>query len=291
MNNTDKPKVCVVMPVYNGEKTINYAISSLLRQTYENWVCIIVNDGSTDNTRTILDSITDSRFHIYHLDSNKGRGYARDVALSHSNGKYLAYLDADDMIHKDKLKVQVKYLEENPEIVMVGCGCITYNENFEALRVNNLNSFQSSNNMQYGQVLSLLPGTIMIRLDHAKRFNYNHYLDVGEDYDYFARCCNGYKYANIGKPYYYYQTGNVSAKKLFYYQFNSLKIVFVTWKSGLKFLAIKRFLKKIFKIIAYSILIPLVGVKRIVNYRNGQQVSNNELTEYTKELSNIRLRK
>ena len=61
------PKVCVIMPVYNGEKTIIYALASLLNQSYTNWICVIVNDGSTDSTIQILNSLTDPRFQVYHL--------------------------------------------------------------------------------------------------------------------------------------------------------------------------------------------------------------------------------
>ena len=77
MKNNEYPLVCLVMPVYNGEKTIKYALASILRQTYDNWICIIVNDGSTDGTRQILDSISDSRFRIYHMEKNVGRGMAK----------------------------------------------------------------------------------------------------------------------------------------------------------------------------------------------------------------------
>lgn len=288
MNIEFQPLVCIIMPVYNGEKTIHFALASLMQQTYENWICVIVNDGSTDGTIDILDSIRDSRFHIYHLEHNQGRGHARDVALSHAEGKYLAYLDVDDMLHRDKLKIQVEYLEKHPDIRMVGCGCITYDENFEVHNAKRLTSFQSIKIMEYGQALPLSLPTIMVRLDQAKKFNYNHYLDVGEDYDYFARYCEGYKYGNIGKPYYYYQTGTVTAKKLFYYQFNSLRDVVVTWQRGRIFQAIILLTKRCFKIVAYSILIPFLGVKRLVNYRNGQCVSPSQLSEFIEELNHIK---
>ena len=146
-----EPKVCVIMPVYNGEKTIKLALASLLNQSYTNWECVIVNDGSTDGTRSILDSLKDPRFRIFHLNKNCGRGVARDEALKRSEGDYLAYLDADDMMYKDKLKVQVEFLEANPGIRMVSCGCITMNENFEALRASGMTSFMSDNIMKYGK--------------------------------------------------------------------------------------------------------------------------------------------
>ena len=238
------PKVCVIMPVYNGEKTLKYALASLLVQSYSNWTCVIVNDGSTDSTKEILDSLKDPRFQVYNLSQNSGRGIARDIALKHAEGDYLAYLDADDMMHEDKLKEQVLYLENNPDIRMVSCGCITINENFEALRAFGLTDIKSDNIMKYGQALPLLLPAIMVRLDQARIFSYNHYLDVGEDYDFFARYCEGYRYANIGKPYYFYLIGNVTARKLIYYQFNSLKYRVVLWKRGYRINAIISMVKR-----------------------------------------------
>lgn len=284
-----EPKVCVIMPVYNGEKTIKLALASLLNQSYTNWECVIVNDGSTDGTRSILDSLKDPRFRIFHLNKNCGRGVARDEALKRSEGDYLAYLDADDMMYKDKLKVQVEFLEANPDIRMVSCGCITMNENFEALRASGMTSFMSDNIMKYGQALPLLLPATMVRLDQAKIFSYNHYLDVGEDYDYFARYCEGYHYANIGKPYYYYLTGNVTAKKLMYYQTNALRTDLVIWQRGRRFRAITNIFKRCTKILLYSILIPIIGVDRIVNKRGNKiEVSTAEQEVFKKELNTIK---
>ena len=282
------PKVCVIMPVYNGEKTLKYALASLLVQSYSNWTCVIVNDGSTDSTKEILDSLKDPRFQVYNLSQNSGRGIARDIALKHAEGDYLAYLDADDMMHEDKLKEQVLYLENNPDIRMVSCGCITINENFEALRAFGLTDIKSDNIMKYGQALPLLLGAIMVRLDQARIFSYNHYLDVGEDYDFFARYCEGYRYANIGKPYYFYLIGNVTARKLIYYQFNSLKYRVVLWKRGYRINAIISMVKRCLKILCYFILIPIVGVDKLVNKRgNNDLLSCNEKNIYTESFEQI----
>lgn len=282
------PKVCVIMPVYNGEKTIIYALASLLNQSYTNWICVIVNDGSTDSTIQILNSLTDPRFQVYHLDKNCGRGIARDEALKHAEGDYLAYLDADDMMHKDKLKLQIEYLEANPDIRMVSCGCITFNEKYEACRASYLKDLKSANIMKYGQVLPLLPGAIMVRLDQAKKFGYNHYLDVAEDLDFFARYCDGYRYANIGKPYYYYQTGNVTARKLLYYQINTLRYCVVLWKRGFHFKAITEIIMRCLKIFAYCILIPILGTNRLVNSRGKQiKLSSVDKDVFYNELRSI----
>ena len=74
MNAKQIPLVCIIMPVYNVENTILYALNSIVRQTYENWICVIVNDGSTDRTKEILDTIEDKRFKIVHLSHNCEKG-------------------------------------------------------------------------------------------------------------------------------------------------------------------------------------------------------------------------
>lgn len=288
MNAKQMPLVCIIMPVYNGENTIHYALNSIVRQTYENWICVIVNDGSTDRTKEILDSIEDKRFKIVHLSHNCGRGAARDEALNRAEGKYLAYLDADDMMHKDKIKTQVEFMESHPEFMLVSCGGITYNDRFEALCAFRIKSFESVKIMRYGQALPLLPATSMARLDRAKIFSYNHKLDVGEDYDYFARYCEGYRYANIGKPLYYYQTGNVTAKKILYYQFSNLKSIGVYWKMGLRLKAITFLLTGVLKITAYAILLLFVKANKLAEKRSGGKITNEMVETFEQETAVIR---
>lgn len=281
------PLVSIIMPVYNGEKTIKYSVASLLRQTYTNWICIIVDDGSTDATAKILDTLHDSRFHVIRLKENRGRGYARDIALKHVQGKYLAYLDADDMIHHDKLKSQVDFLESNSDIQMVGCGCIIYDEKNIARRACKGNSFVSSECMQYGQPLPLLLATTMVRVDHAKQFNYNRSLDVGEDYDYFARYCTGYRYANIGELYYYYFMGNVTKKKILYYQIKDMKSIVVLWKMNIKILALKKMLLRMIKLLIYSLLLLFVDATKLSMSHRGINPEKQQIKEFNKEIAGI----
>ena len=84
------PLVTIMMPVFNGLKLIHASIASLLAQTYSNWECIIVDDGSTDGTSEYLDSLQDIRFRVVHFKENLGRPFARQKALELANGKYLA---------------------------------------------------------------------------------------------------------------------------------------------------------------------------------------------------------
>jgi glycosyltransferase involved in cell wall biosynthesis len=114
-----EPLVSVVMPAYNAGKYIAESVTSMLKQSYQNWELLITNDGSTDNTLDILSSFKDNRIKIF-TQQNKGVSAARNTALSHMQGKYFTFLDADDLLPSDSLSLRIRFSELHPEIDIVG---------------------------------------------------------------------------------------------------------------------------------------------------------------------------
>lgn len=110
-----EPLVSIITPCYNAEKYIAETIESVIDQSYQNWELIIVDDISTDKSIEIIDfySKKDSRIKYYILDEKGGASIARNKAIMQSTGKYIAFLDSDDIWKKDKLKKQVDFMEEN----------------------------------------------------------------------------------------------------------------------------------------------------------------------------------
>jgi glycosyltransferase involved in cell wall biosynthesis len=106
--------VSIMMPAYNAERFIGPAIESVLLQSYPEWELILVNDGSTDQTPRIIAGFTDARIISFH-QANAGEAVARNTALDHANGEYLAFLDADDLYLPDHLKSAIAYLQAHPE--------------------------------------------------------------------------------------------------------------------------------------------------------------------------------
>jgi glycosyltransferase involved in cell wall biosynthesis len=106
--------VSIMMPAYNSENFIDLAIESVLRQTYDNWELIIVNDGSTDNTPDIIGKYSDHRIRVFHQE-NGGESAARNTALAQMNGKWVAFLDADDQYLPNHLFMTMDYLSTHPE--------------------------------------------------------------------------------------------------------------------------------------------------------------------------------
>ncbi len=109
----DCPLVSIVVPVFNAEKYINTTINTVLNQTYTNWELILVNDCSTDKSLEIISHRKDSRIQIYSLSTNSGAAIARNYGISKANGKYICFLDADDLWENKKLEIQVKFMETN----------------------------------------------------------------------------------------------------------------------------------------------------------------------------------
>jgi glycosyltransferase involved in cell wall biosynthesis len=106
------PKVSVILPVYNVGPYLDEALSSLTRQTLKDIEIIAVNDGSTDNSEEILKKYqnADSRVNYFN-QQNQGQSAARNLALEHATGKYIYYMDSDDVIDTDALRVCYEYIE------------------------------------------------------------------------------------------------------------------------------------------------------------------------------------
>ncbi len=105
--------VSIIMPSYNTGKFIQETIDSVINQTYDNWELIIVDDCSSDNTDEIVKSIKDDRIFYLKNKKNSGAAVSRNKALKMAKGKWIAFLDSDDLWKKDKLEKQIKFMKNN----------------------------------------------------------------------------------------------------------------------------------------------------------------------------------
>ncbi|MBS4462462.1 MULTISPECIES: glycosyltransferase family 2 protein [unclassified Facklamia] len=106
-------KISVIMPIFNGEETIEYSIASILNQTYKNLELILVNDGSTDNSLSICRRYENMDKRVFVIDkNNEGQAEARNWGIDVATGDYLAFLDADDFIHKNTFELMLPIIEK-----------------------------------------------------------------------------------------------------------------------------------------------------------------------------------
>lgn len=110
-----KPIVSIITPVYNSEKLIEKTINSVRNQSYTQFEMILVDDCSIDNSREIIKKIAeiDHRIRYIRLDQNSGAAVARNTGIKAAEGRYIAFLDSDDMWKKEKLTRQISFMEKN----------------------------------------------------------------------------------------------------------------------------------------------------------------------------------
>ena len=191
------PLVTVSMPAFNSERYIAEAIESILAQSYENFELIIVDDGSTDRTREIVERYSDPRIIKIFSDQNRGLITTRNLIASIAKGKYLALLDADDRAFPERLQLQVDFLESNAADIC-GADHWTLNQaNGEMKR-----SKQRHTDSDIRALLSicspLCNPAIMGRLEIFKQFPYKSSYMHAEDYCLWTEIAlAGYRFANI----------------------------------------------------------------------------------------------
>jgi glycosyltransferase involved in cell wall biosynthesis len=195
------PLISVIIPVYNGESHICKAIRSVLDQTYNNFELIIVDDGSTDSTSTIVRSFTDKRISYIH-QGNLGPSSARNAGVMRSRGEYIAFLDCDDWWLPKKLEIQLTHFQSFPETGLVYCATHIYDTR------NRLVQFQAANidgyaldSMLMGNFISGSASSVMIHrtvLDHVGLFDES--LRTCEDWDLWLRIAAMYRICFVRTP-------------------------------------------------------------------------------------------
>lgn len=263
-----KGLVSILMPVYNGMPDIKFSLASLMWQTYTNWECIIVNDGSKDGTREYLDGLNDSRIRVIHLEKNAGRGNARQMALEHVEGEFVAYLDADDWCAPDKIEKQVYFLHQHSNVDLVSTGILSFGKRVNFYRVRGIGN-EKIIPYSKGYDMPIACPTVMIRRKAIADHRYNITMDYGEDIDFFFRCMNGRKYAILNEVLYYYS------------EFDSMSIAKLK-KAYKEIYSREKTFKVYLKYLYYSYLAPLFGIDFIIKHRGA--ISTDEQNRTYEEL-------
>jgi glycosyltransferase involved in cell wall biosynthesis len=165
--------ISIAMPVYNVQNTIVPALRSILHQTHENWECIVIDDGSTDNTREIIQSFKDSRIRIFADGFHKTLPVRLNEAILLSKGSYFARMDGDDVAYPQRLQRQLSYLERHPEVELVGAGIVVFGKDGEAFGKRQGVLSETTWRYRYGlQTVPLAHPTFMGRINWFRRHPY-----------------------------------------------------------------------------------------------------------------------
>ena len=203
--------VSVLMPVYNVEKFLREAIDSILNQTYKNIELIIIDDCSTDNSRDIIKSYSDSRIRAYFNDENLQQPRTRNKAIKLANGKYIANMDSDDISLPNRIEEQVKFMESNKDIDICG----SYYKTFGGSKIRIVKTPLTDVDFKAVSVVTspVAHPTVMLRHSSFEKFNVQYDIDYkySQDFELWSRLVfEGAKFANIPKVLLYYRENPTS---------------------------------------------------------------------------------
>lgn len=176
-----QPLVSCIVPVFNGEKYLAEALDSIIQQTYQPLEIIVADDGSTDETPTVVARYGDQIRCL--RQNNSGVSIARNLGLSVARGEFVAFLDADDLWHPDKLERQMARFEARPELDL----CVTHLQNFWIPELE-----EEKTRFQNHRLAEVLPGFAMQTLVARRAFfekvgGFNAAFKMGEDIEWFLR--------------------------------------------------------------------------------------------------------
>lgn len=209
------PKVSVIMPAYNAERTLTEAIESILAQEFRDFELIIVDDGSSDSTATILERYarSDARIVILTNAVNQGISRSRNRALTAVRGDYVACLDSDDVAEPTRLEEQLAFMSKNPDCVLLGSDLTIIDE---ASAIVGRRVYPHTDQ----ELRSALPRynpfaqpASMFRTELARKVGgFRDDLPLCEDYDFFFRLAEHGKVINLAQPLTRYRVSTTQSK-------------------------------------------------------------------------------
>ena len=212
------PRVSVLMANYNGERFLASAILSILEQSYKNFELIVIDDGSTDSSASIIRAfaLQDSRVKDFYFSRNRGVACASNYGLTKAQGEYVARMDSDDLCHRDRLARQVSYLERHPDIFLLGCGYQNIDEHGARVRSRDVPFFCGraflERCIKRGSYPILHPTLMTRRFFLEELEGYREIFRIGEDLDMYARMRDRYGavFKNLSECLYSYRRYSAS---------------------------------------------------------------------------------
>ncbi len=209
------PLVSIILPTYNCAAFLPHSIGTILSQTYNSYEIIVIDDGSTDNTKEVLYPFM-QRIKYIRSEQNKGLPTARNIGIRPAQGKYIAFIDADDLWLPEKLQTDIEYFETHPEVSMVYSKHINIDEKGDDLDGNTKRQLPSGN--IFTQLFSvqnfIITSSVVVRKEVFETTGlFDEQLFNCQDWDMWLRIAFHFKVAGIDKPLVKYRHNPYSLSK------------------------------------------------------------------------------
>ena len=199
------PLVTIGLPVFNAAPFLEDALRSIFAQTCADWELIAVDDGSRDGSAEVLQRVNDPRVKVLADGEHRGLGARLNQIVSQASGKYIARMDADDLMHPERLARQVAFLDEDPGIDVVGCGLISFDARQQPTSVRHLP-------LAHGDIMGdplsgahLAHASTIGRAEWWRKHLYNERNRGCEDWELWFTSRSGSRFANLPGLLYFYR--------------------------------------------------------------------------------------
>ncbi len=201
-NPSSNPLVSVIMPAYNTAEYVEQAVESILNQTYKKFEFIIIDDASTDSTLNILEDFRRKDRRIILIQNKKNLGVTRSLnkGLELAKGEYIIRMDADDWSYPDRFKLQVKLMQDYPNVVVSGSYIEVSDSKLRTKYIRKYNINDSSIRKHLFRYSPFAHPATIWKAEVLKKERYNEIINVSQDYELYFRVGKIGKFMNLNKP-------------------------------------------------------------------------------------------
>jgi len=285
-----EPLISVITPFYNAAHTLRYSLTSLLMQTHQNWECVLVDDGSEDDAKLVINEFQDPRIHYHRLKTNQGRGAARQYALDQAQGEYLCFLDADDWIYPHRLETQLRLMRENPELSMLSVSMAVVDRDNQIIGKRGLPAAHQTIKVfppmerPFSPRLPLV--SAMVKMKAAKESGFDPSLRRSEDLDFFLRILTKFPYGVISEIFYVYREFLFVEKRDVLVAYQSRINVFYKYRKLYPLANRMTFISTRLKQILYGLAFDL-GMGENLIKRRSKRATKTEILTYENHLQEL----
>ena len=199
----NQPLVSIAIPCYNCSRFVENAVRSVINQTYQNWELLIIDDGSRDNTLEIVREFKDSRISVFSDGYNKGLPTRLNESIKWAHGEFYARMDADDIMHKERIAKQVAFILDHPQVDVLGCSAYIINDSNNVLRKRIVKNDQRG----------FIHPTVMAKTSWFNNNQYNEDMKRSQDIELWLRTKDISCFANMSDCLFYYREEGVPQVK------------------------------------------------------------------------------
>ena len=185
VESSESALVSIVIPIHNGAKWIGETLLSILNQSYRKIEILLIDDASTDDLDSVLVAFDDPRLRVEHLLVNSGVSAARNLGIHMASGEFIAFCDADDISMEQRIEMQVKKLQNNPELDFCGTAFTCFDGINEILVLHPEENTEIHRALMVGNCFGL--STVLAKAALLKANHFNENLSLAEDYDLWTR--------------------------------------------------------------------------------------------------------